>query len=281
MLSTAVKRVSIAAVASGVALMLAPASASAQTWNCTSGGYNGACPNSGYPTPDYKYPNISGSDGYNTDLQADWWNCPSSYCGNASRYRVELQADTPAEGGRWQVVADQPAGNTAVNGYPDLQQVYTMSNNTGPRISSYWYIRSRWSISQPDQRGDDYEAAFDIWLDVPGSPSHHNEIMIWTDNWHQTPAGSVTGHAQIYGRKFTVWANYNTVSFVLDRPGSYGLTHILATLTWLVSHHYIPADTGIGLIGFGWEICSTHGVPETFRVNSYSLLNGCRRGHTC
>ena len=263
------------------AAFAAAAPASAQAWDCTSAGYDGACPASGYATPDYQYPRVFGSDGYNTDLQGNWWNCPSSYCGDPSANPVQLEADTPADGGTWAVTATQPAGNTAVNGYPDLQQVMTLSDNTGPLISSFRYLHSRFSVAQPDQPGDDYEAAYDIWLDNPACSSCHNEIMVWTDNYGQTPAGNVTAHATVYGVPMTVWADTNTVSFVYDTPVASGTVHIIELMDWLISHKYIPADTGFGLVDFGWEICSTHGVSETFTVNSYNLLGGCKTGQTC
>jgi hypothetical protein len=50
-----------------------------------------------------------------------------------------------------------------------------------------------------------------------------------------------------------------------------GVVRILPMLRWLVSHHYLPTDTGLWLIGYGWEISSTGGRAETFRVNDFSL----------
>ena len=41
-----------------------------------------------------------------------------------------------------------------------------------------------------------------------------------------------------------------------------GSVDILAMLTWLVNHRYLPADTGLWSIGYGWEICSTGGVER-------------------
>jgi hypothetical protein len=42
-------------------------------------------------------------------------------------------------------------------------------------------------------------------------------------------------------------------------------------LRWLVRHHYESRTTRIGQVDFGWEICSTGGVRETFKVTNYTL----------
>jgi hypothetical protein len=56
-----------------------------------------------------------------------------------------------------------------------------------------------------------------------------------------------------------------------DRNAGTGTVHILAMLRWLVRHHYESAGTRVGQIDFGWEICSTGGVAETFKVTDYTL----------
>jgi hypothetical protein len=50
-----------------------------------------------------------------------------------------------------------------------------------------------------------------------------------------------------------------------------GTVDILAMLTWLENHGYLPQDSGLWLVGYGWEICSTGGVNETFQINNFSI----------
>jgi hypothetical protein len=50
-----------------------------------------------------------------------------------------------------------------------------------------------------------------------------------------------------------------------------GSVDILAMLTWERNHGYLPANATLGLVGFGFEICSTGGVPEDFQVTDFSL----------
>jgi hypothetical protein len=55
-----------------------------------------------------------------------------------------------------------------------------------------------------------------------------------------------------------------------------GVVRILPMLRWLVNHHYLPAHTGLWLIGYGWEICSTGGRQETFEVSAFTLRASCK-----
>jgi hypothetical protein len=45
---------------------------------------------------------------------------------------------------------------------------------------------------------------------------------------------------------------------------------ILSMLTWLESHGYVPAGSGLNQIDYGFEICSTTGA-ETFTVSQFSI----------
>jgi hypothetical protein len=49
-------------------------------------------------------------------------------------------------------------------------------------------------------------------------------------------------------------------------------------LSWLVAHGYLPRSSGLWAIGYGWEICSTGGVNETFRVNHFSITTAAAAG---
>ena len=53
-----------------------------------------------------------------------------------------------------------------------------------------------------------------------------------------------------------------------ERSGS---VNILAMLTWLVSHGYLPKESGLTDISYGFEICSTGGRPERFSVSRFSI----------
>jgi hypothetical protein len=53
---------------------------------------------------------------------------------------------------------------------------------------------------------------------------------------------------------------------------SSGKVGIKAMTLWLVHHGYIQPNPTITNLSYGWEIVTTGGRPETFRVRNYSLL---------
>jgi len=232
---------------------------------CVTSAYGGVCA--------YTYPHISGSGsdgGDQTNVLQGVWNPISG----ASQ---TLTAFNP---GDWSVQANMPASNKAVVAYPDIQQIYTTTSNSPNPLSGYSSISSLYTESGPSN--GDYEAAYDIWADG-GS----QEIMIWVDNHGQTPAGSVVASATIDGVGYQIWSTNpagtpgTPVSMVMDSPQSSGLVHILADLNWLESNGYMPAGSGVNQIDFGWEICSTAGVPAAFTLSQYSLAVSCRSGTSC
>src|SRR5258708_32945468 len=46
---------------------------------------------------------------------------------------------------------------------------------------------------------------------------------------------------------------------------------ILAMLTWLENHGYLPQDSGLWMVGYGWEVCSTGGGDEGLPISKFSL----------
>ncbi len=214
----------------------------------------------------YDYAGISGGGGNQASVIQDVWNPVKG----ASQ---KLTAYNP---GNWSVSADMPASNTAVVSYPDTQETYTTTSDTPNPLSDFSSITSSFAGNGPASRGDDYEAAYDIWTGT-GNNNFAQEIMIWVDNHGQTPAGSDVASAAIGGVGYKVWSTSragtvgDTVSMVLDSNRSSGSVNILADLNWLESNGYLPAGSGLNQIDFGWEICSTGGVPETFTLSQYRI----------
>ncbi len=222
---------------------------------CVTSDDNGSC-------GPYTYADITGSDGYNTQVIQDVWNPIAGASQTLTAYNP----------GDWSVSADMPASNTAVVSYPDVQQLYTTTSNTPDPLSSFNSITSTFTESGPGSGGgDDYEAAYDIWAGT-GSNNGAQEIMIWVDNHGQTPAGSQVGTADIDGTSYAVWnSGNNPVTLVLSSNETSGTINILAALDWLESNGYMPAGSGLNQIDFGWEICSTGGTAKTFSLTQYSI----------
>lgn len=182
-----------------------------------------------------------------------------------------MQTVTSYGPGDWSVTSDQAAGNTAVLTYPDVQQVFTLTNDTDPPISGFSSITSSFTEAMNATAKTDGEAAYDIWLEDGNGP---NEIMIWVDNHGQRPSGDDKGSVVIGGTTYELWIGSHTISFVMSGEQS-GTVDILAVLHWLQSGGYVSSTADMSQIDFGWEICSTGGVSETFTISSYTLEDNC------
>jgi Glycosyl hydrolase family 12 len=247
-----------------------PPSPSGQGAACVTSDDNGSC-------GPYDYPGITGSSGGNTYVIQDVWNSING----ASQILTAYSPDN------WSVSADMPASNTAVVSYPDTQETYTTANDTPDPLSGFNSITSSYTESGPGSGGgNDYEAAYDIWAGT-GSENYAQEIMIWTDDHGQTPAGSDVASATIDGVRYQIWSVSragvvgNPVSMVMDSNRSSGSVKILDDLKWLESNGYMPAGSGLNQIDFGWEICSTGGIRERFSLSGYGIESSCASGSSC
>ena len=50
-----------------------------------------------------------------------------------------------------------------------------------------------------------------------------------------------------------------------------GTVDILAMLTWLENHGYLPNGSNLTDISYGWELCSTGGKQETFTLSRFTV----------
>jgi hypothetical protein len=220
----------------------------------------------------YAYAGITNSNGFNTYVGNNCWADPSCQ-----------QTITAHHPGNWSLSAREPAGNTAVKTYPNIQQLmnnYSADGKwSGPDdtpISGLSALSSTYAETMPHNKGTIAQAAWDIWLsNDAGFP---NEVMVWMDNVNRGSGGatqkasvSLDGHDWTlyqYGSGELIWS--------LGKPGTFaqqgsGTVNLLALLRWLQKNGHAAAGARIGQIDFGWEICSTGGVHETFTVSKYQL----------
>ena len=171
----------------------------------------------------------------------------------------------------WKVTAtaNNSNGDGAVKTYPNVHVDYhNWDTGAEPRLSSFTKIRSSWAARTPGV--GIYNAAYDIWLN--GVPGEH-EVMIWTDNYKQVPAGSKIGTRTFSGYKWTVWATDDNgyIAFVPKRRLTHGTLNLKRMLRWLVKQGRVGSDATLGQICFGFEIVSTDGAPATFKVDKFSV----------
>jgi hypothetical protein len=167
--------------------------------------------------------------------------------------------------GDWFVDANVADDGGGVKTYPN--SAYNFADP--PEISSLASVTSTFGSSLP--ASGDFEDAYDIWLNGTAS-SGGDEVMIWTDNQGQTPAGSQVATVTFDAQSYTVWkADGGPVTFVSDTNVTGGDLNLLQFFQWLINNGYEPASSTLNQVAYGAEIVSTNGAPETFGFNNFSV----------
>ena len=253
---------------------LSPSPSGGSGVRCTTSAAKGTC-------GPYNYQGITGSNGSTTFVLNNMW-------GANSGTTQTLSADSP---GSWSVVANaQPAGNTAVQTYPDTQQMYTRSDNTPDPLSRFGSIISSFTENLNAASGTSAEAAYDIWIGQNASTNYADEVMIWNDQVNRGTCGGATvkanadfGGSNGIPRQNWTLCDYRGSELIWYLTGSNeqsGAVDVLSMLTWLEGHGYLPAGSGLNQIDYGFEICSTTGA-KTFTVSRYAIKSACNSGASC
>jgi glycosyl hydrolase family 12 len=167
--------------------------------------------------------------------------------------------------GNWSVDADVADDEGGVKTYPN--SAYNFADP--PEISSLASVTSTFGSSLP--ASGDFEDAYDIWLNGTASGGG-GEVMIWTDNHGQTPAGSPLTTVTFDGQSYTVWqAAGGPVTFVSDTNVTGGDLNLLQFFQWLVSQGLEPSNSTLNQVAYGAEIVSTNAAPETFGFDNFSV----------
>jgi hypothetical protein len=186
---------------------------------------------------------------------------------------------TAVDPGTWNVVAKAPAGNTAVLSYPNTQQLFNNWNGSGwngggtqtdTPISRLEQLMSTFAENMNANPRTNAEAAYDIWLSSTSGP---DEIMIWIDNANRGTGGASQLGTATFGEQNWTLLQYHggEVIWSLNASEQSGTVDILAMLRALQSRGLVSPGAAISQVDFGFEICSTGGVPEMFSVSHYAL----------
>ena len=100
------------------------------------------------------------------------------------------------------------------------------------------------------------------------------EVMIWTDNHRQVPSGSVVRHGlQFSHRTWRLYAtdDHSYLAYVPNKPLPAGTIALKKRLTYLTSHGYLAKGSTVGQVDFGYEIVSTGGSSQRFKVDRFSI----------
>ena len=183
---------------------------------------------------------------------------------NASNYSVQ-QTLNACSYRSWYVVANMnnDSGDGAVKTYPNVHEDFNER-----KISSFNSITSAFGEHGPHV--GIYEYAYDIWLNGVAS-NGSTEVMIWNDNFHQVPSGSVQGSASFSGHGYQVWRNGSYIAFVADSNFTAGTVDLLAVFKWIMNRGWIPSTSTVGQIDYGVELVSTNGAPAAFSFSNFSI----------
>jgi hypothetical protein len=158
-------------------------------------------------------------------------------------------------------------GDGGVKTYPNVHKDYS-----GRTISSFSKLTSTFAATSPGT--GIYDVAYDLWLN--GVPN--DEVMIWTDNHKQVPAGSrFASGVKVSGYTWDVYATGDNgyLAFVPSNGAriTSGTIDIKAMLSYLVSKGRVASNATVDQICYGVEIVDTGGSPATWRFTDFSITD--------
>jgi hypothetical protein len=169
------------------------------------------------------------------------------------------------DAGDWSVDANVADNGGGVQTYPNSSYAFA----TPPEISSLGSVTTTFGATVP--AAGTFEDAYDIWLNGTAGAGG-DEVMIWTDNQGQTPAGSQVATVTIDGQSYAVWqAAGGPITFVSDANVTAGDLNLLSFFQWLMTNGYEPATSTLNSVAFGAQIVSTGGADETFGFSNFSV----------
>lgn len=200
-------------------------------------------------------------------VDSDMWN--------AAGYTVSQHLRV-CSAGNWTVTAtaNNNNGDGAVKTYPNVHRDYhNWSTGYEPALSSFRSIRSTFASRSPHV--GIYDGAYDIWMNGVAS-SGSTEVMIWTDNYRQVPSGSVVKTGLHFShRTWKIYAtdNHSYIAYVPNKPLPHGAIGLKSRLSYLASQGYLPSGSTVGQIDYGYEIVSTGGTPQRFKIDRFSIAS--------
>ncbi len=167
----------------------------------------------------------------------------------------------------WYVVANMNNnnGDGAVKTYPNVHMDY----DSVP-ISSFKTIASTFSEASPHV--GIYDVAYSIWTNGIAAAGS-TELMIWTENYNQMPAGSLSATVILGGVTYNAWktSDNSYIAFVPTVVFTSGTVDILEIFNWTMSKGWLPANSTLSQLDFGVEIVSTNSTNAVFKFSDFSI----------
>ncbi|MFT7869585.1 MULTISPECIES: GH12 family glycosyl hydrolase domain-containing protein [Amycolatopsis] len=167
----------------------------------------------------------------------------------------------------WYVDSVQP-DSTSVKTYPNVHK--DINNQNGKPFNDYSVIQSTFAGRGPGTGL--YDVAYDLWLNGVGDGRGVSELMVWTENRKQVPAGDKLTTYTAAGFTYDVWADDEGYVAFVSRSTQYsGSVDLKAMIAWAIGKGLIPPNPTVNQIGYGIEFCSTGGGKARFTLSDFSV----------
>jgi hypothetical protein len=161
----------------------------------------------------------------------------------------------------WYVDVTQPLpGDRGVQAYPNVHKDYN-------DVALSTIQSARFAATTPANcSACIYNVAFDAWIGDGTS----NELMIWTDNKNQTPAGSKVGTVTFGGFTYDVWHSSGYTAYVSQVTQKSGTMPLASFFSDMSKRGWISKAT-TWQVDYGVEVVSTGNTKQRFAFTDFAI----------
>ena len=167
----------------------------------------------------------------------------------------------------WYVLArmNNKTGDGAVKTYPNVHKDYA-----SVPVRSFEAITSTFAETSPHL--GIYNVTYDLWLNGIAKPGS-TEIMIWTENFKQTPGGKYVQDVTFADQSYKVYKRSNSgyIAFVATTNFTSGRVDLLDMVKWVTAKGWLSTNSTLDQICFGFETVSTDDKDARFEVSAFSI----------
>ncbi|MEU4608263.1 hypothetical protein AB0F43_35210 [Kribbella sp. NPDC023972] len=161
----------------------------------------------------------------------------------------------------WYVDVTQPLpGDKGVQAYPNVHKDY--ADVPLSKIQS-----AKFAATTPANcSACIYNVAFDAWI----GDGLNNELMIWTDNKGQVPAGQKVGTVTFGGFTYDVWHRDGYTAYVSQVTQKSGTMPLASFFNDMVKRGWVSKAT-TWQVDYGVEVVSTGNTKQRFNFTDFSI----------